>query len=419
MEARVELCGGDCPFGEIAGLLRECFQTFSEWRVTAEDLELYRRVDPAVARGFHVYARIEGHVVSHVQVVVRRLAVGEARVPVCGVANVATHPRWRGRGLAKTLLGAALAECRRRRVPLAGLYTGFLSAAHHVYRSLGFYDVSPARMFGAHMLDVQPPVAGGVEVRPLVRGDAERLARVYREAAPTFGWVTAEREGVEERVFDRRFYHTFFYDEPGSTVGLAAERGGRFTGYVLALHRGSLSRPQGDRAAGLIYELVALDVPSLLALYGEAVERLRGAGARKVWVSAPATPRYSAVTGALWEVRGGGTYMSALLDGEALVEALAPELSRRLEEAGVWVRGGVDIGGLGLGFDGYGVGPGGGGRVDVGVGDLLRLVHGAAGFAGLAASGRAVPRGVSGGVLRGLAAAFPGGGMHVWPVDEW
>ncbi len=421
MGVETRVCSGDCPWDEVAGLLRSSFETFRGWGLTGGDLLLYRLLDPAVARGFHVVAEADGTAVSHVQVVVRRLLLGGVPVPVCGIANVATRPGWRGRGLASRLLSEALAECRRRGIPLAGLWTGFLSAAHRVYRRLGFRDVAPEKAYGAPIGEAAVP-AGGVEVRPLERGDAAAAERLYRELSREWGFATAEREAMEARLFERRFYHTFFYDDPGRVAALAAIRDGALTGYALAYAGGSLARPYGDPAAGYVYELVAADEASLWGLYAAAVEELASRGARGVWLHAPGSRLYARLRGMLWEAGGGGTYMAAILDAGGLAARLAEALSRRLRALGLCAEGRVVLrAGHSLGFRVSGCdveAAEGGAAVYMGEVDLLRLIHGEAGLAGLVASGRAVPQGVPGGVLRALDAALRGG-FYVWPMDHW
>lgn len=422
MDALVDVCGGDCPWGDIADLLRSSFSTFRDWGLTGGDLEEYRRLDPAVARGFHVVAAADGLAVSHVQVVVRRLLFAGVAIPVCGIANVATRPEWRGRGLATRLLSTALAECRARGIPLAGLYTGFLSDAYRVYRRLGFRDVAAETVYGAPTGEAVLPAVGGVEVRPLAPRDAAEAARLYGEASRSWGLVTAMREAFAERVFEKRFYHTFFYDEPERGVALAAVVDGELAGYALAYHGGSLSRPYGDGSTGQIYELVAKSPGALRSLYGAAVEELARLGARGVWLHAPPTPFYAEATGWMWRAGGGGTYMAAVIDGEVLSRLLAAALTRRMEETGVCGEGSVVLrAGHRIGFAVRGceaeaseAGP----TIHMGEVNLLRLIHGEAALSRLIASGRAVPHGVPGSVVAVLDEAFRGG-LYVWPMDHW
>lgn len=74
--------------------------------------------------------REAGTVCAHMAMLLRAVRLGEAVITVGGLADVATDPDHRGKGLAAALIAAAIAEARAAGVPFlllfgeAGLYAG-------------------------------------------------------------------------------------------------------------------------------------------------------------------------------------------------------------------------------------------------------------------------------------------------------
>lgn len=55
-----------------------------------------------------VIARVDGTLVGHLAMVFREIRIGDRHVPIMGVAEVATHPAFRGQGIASALLKRAI-----------------------------------------------------------------------------------------------------------------------------------------------------------------------------------------------------------------------------------------------------------------------------------------------------------------------
>jgi len=62
------------------------------------------------------------------------------RLDMASLLLLAVHPRYRGKGLAKSLAAACIARARHDGASEVGLFTSeFMLAAHHLYRRLGFH----------------------------------------------------------------------------------------------------------------------------------------------------------------------------------------------------------------------------------------------------------------------------------------
>jgi predicted N-acetyltransferase YhbS len=121
-----------------------------EWLLSAED---DARIADLLARSFatdfggrsffthHHHLRLlvrnEGGIIGHMALVLRSVDLGAQRVTIAGLAEVATDPAHRGKGIAAALLKAAIEEAR---VSPASFLLLFGEAK--VYHAAGFGSVS-------------------------------------------------------------------------------------------------------------------------------------------------------------------------------------------------------------------------------------------------------------------------------------
>ena len=110
--------------------------------------------DPDVRRDLLV-ALVDGVVASTVNIQYRRLLVDGVPILTGGIASVATHWDYRGRGLATRLMKEAIRRMRARGVSNTTLFTGHNLPAIRIYRRLGYSETSDWRTF----IDVRRPVA--------------------------------------------------------------------------------------------------------------------------------------------------------------------------------------------------------------------------------------------------------------------
>jgi len=83
--------------------------------------------------------REPGRVIAHIAVHEKRIGTAAGEFPICGIAEVAVHPEFRRRGLAKQLLVPAHAAFAREGVPFS-----FLFGNTTVYGSSGYTPVKNA-----------------------------------------------------------------------------------------------------------------------------------------------------------------------------------------------------------------------------------------------------------------------------------
>lgn len=312
----------------IAGLLRKCFDTYNRFGLTGDKWLEYARIDPGFSTELSYVAELGGKVVSHVQIVERKLRTTLGVVKAAGVANVSTDPEHRGRGLATNLLKKALSDCGDAGYALSALFTGYASRPQRIYRRLRFTDVELSRRFRALLSDVRPPSLGRVEV---VEEDEPPRAvyEVYEERGDSFaGWPVRSEQEWREKVAKRVFIHSFFYVDKHEGLVTVAREGGDVVGYAVG------APSPWDEESFLAVELVSVrDRPTALAaLLGELVKRAAGTGRRVIVVDAPPTPEYRwALRGAAYE-QGLGVFMVKLLGLRALFSHVREDLEARISK---------------------------------------------------------------------------------------
>lgn len=143
---------------------------------------------------------------------------GGSRVPMVGIAGVATAPEARGTGTATALMRAAVKELHESGAPLSTLYP----ATRTLYRRAGY---EPAG--GRFELKIPLTRIGleerGLPVRLISDSDREAVVELYRESAAGRQGHLDRGEYVWNRVLNPR---------GESARGYAVERDGRIDGYV-------------------------------------------------------------------------------------------------------------------------------------------------------------------------------------------
>ena len=138
--------------------------------------KLYRP-DPELVR-CHWVAREHGALVSLAGVYPMTWQVGGSALRVAGIGAVATHPRHRGRGLMRAVVGHAVAEARAD-----GYDLSWLDGLGHRYRHFGYERAGAEISFQITERDFAGAGvdAGGLRFRRLRDGDAllEQAARLH------------------------------------------------------------------------------------------------------------------------------------------------------------------------------------------------------------------------------------------------
>ncbi|MFX1486111.1 MAG: GNAT family N-acetyltransferase [Promethearchaeota archaeon] len=126
----------------LAKILRECFgpvtpkqllQWYSQEKINSDDAFV---------------AEVDGKLVSYVEIMSRKLHVGEKTYLRTGaVAAVCTDSDHRKKGIASNVIGKALESTKNKGISSSALYTELDNPAHRVYERLGFVDLATFRTF--------------------------------------------------------------------------------------------------------------------------------------------------------------------------------------------------------------------------------------------------------------------------------
>jgi len=119
-------------------------------------------------------AKVDGRIVSHVQVFPKLVRIAGTQVWMGGIGGVATDPGHRGRGLASELLTMAACSMKRRGMALSVLFTGI----HDFYRRLGWEVASELNRYSIttdRVLDTVP----GYRTRPFSEDDIVAVASIH------------------------------------------------------------------------------------------------------------------------------------------------------------------------------------------------------------------------------------------------
>jgi predicted N-acetyltransferase YhbS len=129
--------------GQIASLLARCFATDFDGRSFFQQRHQLR-----------IVARHKSRIIGHMGLMLRAVRVDRVLTDVVGLADVATDPDHRGKGIAATLLQAAIAEAKRSPAThfllfgTAGLYAG--AGFRKATNTITYLDLTGARTRDVH-----------------------------------------------------------------------------------------------------------------------------------------------------------------------------------------------------------------------------------------------------------------------------
>ncbi len=323
----------------IVELLKKCFRTFATWGITEEDWIFFEKTDYGFSRENALVAEENGNIVGHVHVVYRKLRIGSSYVDTGGIANVSTDPGMRGRGIARNLMKLALELTKERGLPLSSLLTGYGSAGYRVYRALGYSDTFFLYEFVGYRdraekalkrLRAVPDVeVDELELRDL--DDAIRVHEAYTASLSASVWRPLSY--WMDRIFQKTFYYSYFYDEPSAGIRLAARSGSKVVGYAIGFLQDRAKRPYWAPGTGAVLELTALNRDAARALLREMLKRMLSENVKVFRLFLPEDPDIVDAL-SVFERFTGAIYMDYILDQTKLFEQLLPELRKRLEDLG-------------------------------------------------------------------------------------
>lgn len=279
----------------------------------------------------------DGRSVSRLWIVPFTLRVGAAVVRMDGIGGVGTDTEYRNRGLARRVLEAALVRMRSGDAALSMLY-----GIQNLYHKFGYATAGPDHFIALERLDQEAPLPPGWSARPFRAEDLPALQQLYDAATSraTGAAVRVEGSGVWQRLLvpavDPAHDACRVVRAPDGRVRGYAWRGQGFW-YVHILEK-------REPAALVLAEVVA-DGPAsadavLAACRAWAREESEGRERPldRVLLAHPPDGHLAAAAmrqsaDLIQRCSPAGDSMARVLDLGRLLEALRPELERRLHAA--------------------------------------------------------------------------------------
>ncbi|MEM1557512.1 MAG: GNAT family N-acetyltransferase [Thermoproteota archaeon] len=247
----------------IVSLLNSSFETFCEYGISKESWLEYGKIDNGFQPENALVAEYEGKIVGHVQMIHRRVKIGNSKyVDIGGVANVSTIPEMRRRGIGTTLVMNAIEHCMKEGLPLSGLFTSYGSVAHRMYKRVGYedtllYNVLIGTVEEMKRVKDSCGKARGIIIRHYEEGDEEKLLKIYSEwSSPYTGIVERSLEYWRRRLVERSALHTFFYGSFDPEEVFVATENGEVTGYAYVTICKRKKVPLRPPEVALVRELV-------------------------------------------------------------------------------------------------------------------------------------------------------------------
>lgn len=263
--------------------------------------------------------RQEGRIASHVCFVPRPMRIGSAVIRAGTIGYVATHPAYRGRGLARVLTNHWTSETTAQ-----GYHLAYVHGIPDFYEKFGyrhaFFDDGRD---SAVWLDLAglPTQEAGLRVRPYQEQDLSAVMRFYEEDNQTRSGSLVRSEaywrwllsGLEGRGWVRR-----------EDMIVVEGNDCRVAGYAM------VNLADWDRFT--LWEVAAEGRDAMVALLNELARRARRAGVDRLYLRAPLDHPFVAFCVSLGAQTAGyswGVY-GRLLNVAGLFQAIGPELEARL-----------------------------------------------------------------------------------------
>lgn len=248
------------------------------------------------------------------------MQMGPARIPICGIGAVATHPAYRQQGIARALMRDAIAYAAERHAALL-----LLDGIANFYAQFGYVNVLDPVVHAVEVREIRARAESLYTVRPATLDDAPALLALHEHH---YGYYPgAFARGLEQQAHLLR-HRLVFAEEPPVLV-LTPD--GEPRGYLIPF--------QGRAPAYQVLEVAADDWPAALALlqyHVHLVERAPDPPTEVLWPLPPTSSTLYLLADHLAvrsethrEVNGGWMARPAHLP--TLVQSLVPLWQERLQ----------------------------------------------------------------------------------------
>lgn len=282
--------------------------------------------NPAVRPSFQRILRHRGRIVAHVGIHEMTLRVGRARLRMGGIAGVACDPQFRRRGWAAACMREALDLLQRERFPLSLLF-----GIEQYYLRFGYVGCLPTYTLRLGVKQLRA-LKSRLHPAPYAPRDLQDLVRLYNAAAKeTPGSAIRDPARMAYPLRPWGLRERFQKDIEKQVLVFRARAGrGPVRAYLVWDHGKLLEAAlePGDEPA-CVAVLAWLREQRLQALEKEVV-LCNLCPAHPLWRYAQRFT-HSAERELRWSAGG----MGRLIDVDALLEALRPELEARLNSAGL------------------------------------------------------------------------------------
>jgi GNAT superfamily N-acetyltransferase/L-amino acid N-acyltransferase YncA len=285
---------------------------------------------------YYTQVAVDGvRIVSAVQVCKRTVACGDFRLHMGGIANVVTHPEYRGRGLNTACLRAAIGVMEADAMDFSLLFTGI----NGYYAREGFASIPRTRLRGTLSVDRAAEAPDRLTVRQARAEDLSEIFAIYdaynstrpiavqRTPAYWRDWI-----GLTPEKLDSGEAPLVAVDPTGQIVGYVSYQVNFYQGhqitedYAYVSEYGALERDSLDAGA-----------EAALALLQAVAAGAMAAGKRELHLSIAQTPSIRSALRSICEKTSENVTESAmarLLDRENLLRSFLLEWNDRWNAAG-------------------------------------------------------------------------------------
>jgi GNAT superfamily N-acetyltransferase len=320
----------------IAGLLVECFETFSSFGMNGEKWLEYQDIDPGSGLFAAFVAKFNNKTIGHIQMVFRNLKLGDSIfLRLACVGNVCVLPEYRQKDVARKLLDHVHNQVSSMGLSLAALLAQPGSRAWSLYRKQGYRDVYLLEDVTCELDAIRrmiKPISEyrRVAIRDYLSGDEKTMLDIYNSASNSL-------VGIQKRDLDywkRRYvsvltYDGFFYEPFDPEKVLIAEENGVACGYCFLSILNS---------KGYIREIFSLPGKEYVIDYltAKALEKFASKDVREViFLSMLASLHQTfrnIIKSKIVRISPHDQLMVKIISLSALIESLEPEILERLKD---------------------------------------------------------------------------------------
>lgn len=304
----------DCQWVELSAFFEEVYGP--------GDAHLWRTFhgrSPFCQREWCHIIRQDGRIVSHVCFVPRPMRIGSAVIRAGTIGYVATHPAYRGRGLASLLISNWTAEATAE-----GYHLAYVHGIPDFYERFGYRHAFPmdARdpALWLDLTNLSSPEAG-LRVRPYQERDLPAVMRLYEEDNRSRSGTLVRSKAYWQWLHSGLEGHGWVRRE---NIIVVEKSDGQVVGYAMV--------NPADQDRFTLWEVAGPGKEAKSALLSELARRAQEAGNDRLYMRVPLDHSFAAFCvplGAQVVGYSDGVY-GRLLDVVGLFRALGSELEARL-----------------------------------------------------------------------------------------